>query len=81
MAEPPVVEASPLIVLAQGGWLQLLQKAGEGVIVPRAVEREIRRSGATDPIARLLAATPWLEVVSGRPLSHRFYKRRSRSRR
>ncbi len=68
VAEPPVVDASPLIILAQGGWLELLRVVGDRIIVPRQVSIEIRRPGPSDAVARALSATAWLEVVDTGPV-------------
>ena len=58
----PVVNASPLIFLSKGGYLDLLQLAGEQVLVPEPVAEEIRRRGPDDVTARVLDETPWLLV-------------------
>ena len=60
--ESPAADASPLIVLAQGGLLDLLQVVGRRVIVPLAVATEVRRRG-DDPATRALEAVDWLEVA------------------
>lgn len=65
---PPVVNASPLIFLASGGYLSLLRLAGNEIIVPEAVAREIRRRGIKDITARALQETPWLRVVKPPPV-------------
>lgn len=62
-SEFAAADASPLIVLAQGGWLHLLRLAGERIIVPRRVALEIRQSGRTDAAVLALTSTSWLELV------------------
>ncbi len=49
MAASAVVDASPLIHLAKGGYLDLLRLTGESVAVPVAVANEIRHRGPQDP--------------------------------
>jgi len=68
VAEPPVIDSSPLIVLAQGGYLDLLRIAGERILVPVAIEHEVLRSGFKDPAARALSSHDWLLVVQGEPV-------------
>ena len=63
MAEAAVVNASPVIFLAGAGRLELLREAGDTVVVPSAVAREIGAHGPAEPAARALADAPWLEVV------------------
>jgi len=60
MPDSCVVNASPLILLARGGHLDLLREFAPHVWVPSAVAEEIRRRGATDPTAHAIAAQPWL---------------------
>lgn len=68
MAEPPVVDASPFIVLALSGWLDLLRLAGESIVVPRQVEREVLRPSVADAAVEAMRTLPWLEVVeAGEP--------------
>lgn len=71
VAEPPAADASPLIILAQGGWLDLLRVAGERILVPRAVAREVRRAGVADAAAQALDSTAWLEIVDVGPVPAR----------
>jgi predicted nucleic acid-binding protein len=61
--EPPVVNASPLILLTRADHLDLLRAAGERVVVPRAVVREIHAYGPADPTAIALSGTDWIEAV------------------
>ena len=63
MRVPPVVNSSPLIVLAKASHLALLRLAGDPVLVPRAVEQEISRRGATDLAVQALSQTSWLQIV------------------
>ena len=60
MAASAVVDASPLIHLAKGGYLELLRLVGDSVAVPVAVANEIRHRGPQDPTAHALDTTPWL---------------------
>lgn len=68
MADAPAVNASPLIFLARANLLDVLQLAGEDVVVPAPVAHEILREGAEDPAARALGATPWLRIVDAPPV-------------
>ena len=63
VAHFPIVNASPLIFLSKSGHLDLLQLAGEQVLVPEPVALEIRRRGPEDVTARALDETPWLRVA------------------
>lgn len=68
VAEPPVVNASPLIILAQAGHLNLLRVVGEPVRVPRPVEREVLRPGISDAASKAIQSQPWLEIVDPGPI-------------
>lgn len=57
-----VVNASPLIHLAEAGRLDLLRDAGANIWVPEPVAREIRAFGVEDLTARALAELAWLSV-------------------
>ena len=60
MPEPPVTNASPLIILSRAGRLELLRLAGETIIVPFAVVDEVRQRGESDPAYRAVMDTSWL---------------------
>jgi predicted nucleic acid-binding protein len=62
-----VVNASPVIVLAKAGFLDLLRLAGDPVQVPLAVVQEVQQGGANDPAAQALAQTAWLARVDPGP--------------
>ncbi len=59
----PVTNASPLILLARGGYFELLALAGTPVLVPRQVADEIDRRGATDVTARAVREAPWIRII------------------
>lgn len=61
MAEQIVVNASPLIVLARAGRIDLLALAGTPIHVPESVSREVRAH--SDDAARALDAVAWLQTV------------------
>lgn len=68
VAEAPAVNVSPLIVLAQGGCLDLLRIAGERILVPVVVEQEVLRPGITDAAVQALRSRTWLEIVEVGPV-------------
>ena len=68
MAEPAIVDTSPLFILSRTGELRLLQLAAERVVLPAAVHHEIAAYGPDDPTVRAITATPWLEVVPSPPV-------------
>jgi predicted nucleic acid-binding protein len=63
VAEPAVVNASPLIFLSRAGLIDLLQLVSSKVIVPEAVASEIEIRGDSDRTVRALADTSWLVVT------------------
>ena len=69
MAEPAVINASPLIHLAEANRLGRLQGVTHRVVVPKAVADELRQKGSLDPTVKALEATAWLSVgeVSATP--------------
>ncbi len=62
-----MVNASPLIILAKAGYLDLLRIAGDPVLVPLPVQQEIQQAGATDPAVLALGKVSWLQVVDPGP--------------
>jgi len=68
VADPPAVDASPLIFLTKAGRLDYLQLVADEIAVPSAVAAEIRKRGPEDPTAQTLAATPWLRIVESPPM-------------
>lgn len=68
MAEPPVVNASPLIYLTRCELLHFLRMEGEVILVPAVVAGELQRRGPSDPAARMIANTSWLNVVATPPV-------------
>jgi predicted nucleic acid-binding protein len=59
-----VVNASPLIFLANAGYLDLLRSEGDThVVVPQAVHDEITAGGREDAAAKALRVVPWLRKV------------------
>lgn len=58
-----VADASPLILLAGIGQLGLLGCLTEGVLVPEAVDREVRSGADAAFLARLAEAAAWLRLV------------------
>ncbi len=61
--KPAVCNASPLIVLARAGYLDLLPRLVSPVAVPQAVIVELNAGPADDAAVRLLGTARWLQVV------------------
>jgi predicted nucleic acid-binding protein len=61
--KPAVLNASPLIVLAKAGYLDLVPRIVSPVVIPRAVANEISTGGPDDPAAQFLARRSWLSVA------------------
>ena len=68
MPETPVVDASPLIILAHGAAFDLLRVAGDQLVVPSAVAAEIRQRGPTDLTVQAMDQASWLAVVQDSPI-------------
>jgi len=69
MPERPVVNASPLVVLARAGRLDLLRLLGSRVVVPSPVAREVRAH--SDETARALEEEAWIEEEPAAPVAER----------
>ena len=67
VAEPAVLNASPLILLAGSGFTDILRMAGSPLQVPRAVVDEIDRFGAADATACAIDRSVWLDIVDPGP--------------
>jgi predicted nucleic acid-binding protein len=68
VAEPAVVNASPLIFLSRAGLLDLLQLLSSEIVVPEIVSAEIEIRGKSDPTAQALASIAWLVVTRTQPV-------------
>lgn len=64
MPGPAVVNASPLILLAKAGRLELLQALRRDLLVPKAVAEELRAKGSDDSVVQLVEGATWLRVIS-----------------
>src|SRR5262249_7161619 len=58
-----IVNASPLILLAKVGQLDLLRAGVPEIIVPDAVLGEVSARGPTDPVLLEVQRASWLKVV------------------
>jgi predicted nucleic acid-binding protein len=65
--KPAVLNASPVIVLARAGYLDLVPKLVSSPVIPRAVATEIRAGAADDPAAKFLGQPSWLTIVDLNP--------------
>jgi predicted nucleic acid-binding protein len=63
-----VVNASPIILLAKAGLLEVLQHLGSPVVIPEAAALEIQRRGASDLSVQALAQATWLASVDPGPI-------------
>ena len=61
MAERPVINASPLILLAHTGRLGLLRAIYGNVVDPGAVADEVLSGASVDPAAEALRTESWLQ--------------------
>jgi predicted nucleic acid-binding protein len=62
------VNASPIILLAKVGLLDVLQHLGAPVVIPEAAIREIQAGGPQDPAVQALANAGWLATVDPGPI-------------
>ena len=63
MDESAVVNASPLIFFSRSHQLELLRQFARRIFVPELVAKELNMKGPEDITAKVLEATPWLEVI------------------
>ena len=63
-----VVNASPVILLAPVGQLDLLTRLGPPVVIPTAAVQESLRRGPADPAVQALAQGTWLMSVDAGPI-------------
>jgi predicted nucleic acid-binding protein len=68
VAEPPAVNASPLIFLARAGLLDFLQLVAETIMVPTSVLMEIQRRGPTDITVQALQNAAWIVYIEDPPI-------------
>ena len=62
-----VLNASPFIVLARAGYLDLVPRLVSSVVIPRAVVTEVLAGPASDAAAQFLRKPSWLTVVDLTP--------------
>jgi predicted nucleic acid-binding protein len=62
-----IVNASPLILLAKVGQLDLLRAGVPEIIVPDAVLREVGARGPADPVFLEIQRASWLKIVTAPP--------------
>ena len=63
-----VVNASPIILLAKVGLIDLLQQLGSPVVIPEAAVLEIRRRGSADTAVQALGRAKWLVTIDPGPI-------------
>ncbi len=64
----PVTNASPLIFMSKGGYLDLLRVAGDKILVPEPIVQKIRQRGPADVTVRSITETLWLEIIAPSPV-------------
>jgi predicted nucleic acid-binding protein len=62
-----IVNASPLILLAKAGQLDLLRAGVPEIIVPDVVFREVGARGPADPAFQEVQRTTWLKIIPAPP--------------
>jgi predicted nucleic acid-binding protein len=67
VSDPAVLNASPLIFLANAGLIDLIELAGKPLFIPRAVVEEIERFGPTDPTVLVIKQSGLFNVVETGP--------------
>jgi predicted nucleic acid-binding protein len=67
VTDHPVVNASPLILLARSDCFELLQVAGKELFVPASVSKEILQRGSSDITVQAMENATWLRIVDDLP--------------
>ena len=62
-----VLNASPVIVLARAGYLDLIPKLVSSPVIPRAVANEIQAGRSDDPAVEFLSSANWLDIADLTP--------------
>lgn len=63
VAEPAVINASPLIFLSRAGLIDLLQILSPTILVPQVVAAEVQVRDTSDPTVHALSTVSWLIVT------------------
>jgi predicted nucleic acid-binding protein len=67
VAEPAVLNASPIIFLANAGLIDLARQAGEPLLIPKTVVEEIERFTPPDPAVFSVRQRDWFRMVETDP--------------
>jgi predicted nucleic acid-binding protein len=58
-----VINASPLIFLSRGNYIELLHSFADRILVPEPVASEIQAKGPQNQTAQVIDSIPWFETV------------------
>jgi predicted nucleic acid-binding protein len=65
--KPAVLNASPLIILARAGYIDVVPTLLSPVVIPRAVVAEVKAGPPEDAAVKLLANSSWVSVADLNP--------------
>lgn len=68
MANPPVINASPLIFFSRAQKMELLRELTGRILVTEPVSSEIMMRGTKDITAKVLNNESWIEIVAPPPV-------------